>query len=78
MIDVVVVDDHPVVRAGMRTVLDGAAGVTVVAGVFLVIRVYEQASYAPTLPDSDLMHRVWQEGRRLRWQLWRLGVFSTA
>lgn len=31
MIDVVVVDDHPIVRAGMRTVLDGAADVTVVA-----------------------------------------------
>jgi len=31
MITVVIVDDHPVVRAGMSAVLDGAAGVTVVA-----------------------------------------------
>jgi two-component system response regulator DegU len=31
MITVVIVDDHPVVRAGMRTVLDAAADVTVVA-----------------------------------------------
>ncbi|MDY6876914.1 MAG: response regulator transcription factor [Chloroflexota bacterium] len=31
MITVVIVDDHPVVRAGMRIVLDGAADVTVVA-----------------------------------------------
>lgn len=31
MITVVVIDDHPVVRAGMRTVLDAASDVTVVA-----------------------------------------------
>lgn len=31
VITVVIVDDHPVVRAGMRTVLDRTAGVTVVA-----------------------------------------------
>ncbi len=31
MITVVIVDDHPVVRAGMRMVLDGAADVTVLA-----------------------------------------------
>lgn len=31
MITVVIVDDHPVVRAGMRTVLDAAPDVTVVA-----------------------------------------------
>lgn len=31
MITVVIVDDHPVVRAGMRTVLDAAADITVVA-----------------------------------------------
>jgi DNA-binding NarL/FixJ family response regulator len=31
MISVVIVDDHPVVRAGMRTVLDAAADITVVA-----------------------------------------------
>jgi len=31
MITVVIVDDHPIVRAGMRTVLDGAADITVVA-----------------------------------------------
>jgi two-component system response regulator DegU len=31
MITVVIVDDHPVVRAGIRTVLEGAADVTVVA-----------------------------------------------
>ena len=31
MITVVIVDDHPIVRAGMRTVLDRAVGVTVVA-----------------------------------------------
>lgn len=30
-ITVVIVDDHPIVRTGMRTVLDAAAGVTVVA-----------------------------------------------
>ena len=48
------------------------------AGVFLVTSVYEQVSYAPTLPDQYLMHRVWQEGRRLRWRLWRLAALSTA
>jgi len=31
MITVVIVDDHPVVRAGMRTVLDATADITVVA-----------------------------------------------
>ncbi len=31
MITVVIVDDHPVVRAGMRTVLDAAADITIVA-----------------------------------------------
>ncbi|MDY7079672.1 MAG: response regulator transcription factor [Chloroflexota bacterium] len=31
MIDVVVVDDHPVVRAGMRAILDTATDVTIVA-----------------------------------------------
>jgi two-component system response regulator DegU len=31
MVTVIIVDDHPVVRAGMRTVLDAAPGVTVVA-----------------------------------------------
>jgi DNA-binding NarL/FixJ family response regulator len=31
MLTVVIVDDHPVVRAGMRTVLDGAADIAVVA-----------------------------------------------
>ncbi|TET98961.1 MAG: DUF4129 domain-containing protein, partial [Dehalococcoidia bacterium] len=45
-------------------------------GVFLVVRVYEQVSYAPNLPDPALMHRVWQEGRRLRWRLWRLWALS--
>jgi len=47
------------------------------AGVFLVTKVYEQVSYAPTLPDPALMHRIGQEGRRLRWRLWRLWAFST-
>jgi len=47
-------------------------------GISLVVRVYEQVSYAPTLPDLDLMHRVWQEGRHLRWRLWRLWVLSSA
>jgi transglutaminase-like putative cysteine protease len=47
------------------------------AGVFLVTKVYEQVSYAPTPPDLALMHRIWQEGRRLRWRLWRLWAFST-
>jgi len=31
MLQVVIIDDHPVVRAGMRTVLDTAADITVVA-----------------------------------------------
>ncbi len=31
MITVVIIDDHPVVRAGMRTILDTADDVTVVA-----------------------------------------------
>ena len=31
MVTVVIVDDHPIVRTGMRTVLDAAADVTVVA-----------------------------------------------
>jgi transglutaminase-like putative cysteine protease len=46
--------------------------------VFLVIRVYERVCYAPTLPDPALMHRVWREGRYLRWRLWRLWALSTA
>ena len=45
-------------------------------GVFLVTGVYEQVCYAPNLPDQDLMHRVWQEGRHLRWRLWRLWALS--
>jgi len=48
------------------------------ARVFLVVSVYERVSYAPILPDPDLMHRVWQEGRHLRWRLWRLWALSTA
>ena len=46
--------------------------------VFLVTSVYEQVSYAPTLPEPDLMHRVWREGYHLRWRLWRLWALSTA
>jgi len=46
-------------------------------GVLLVVSVYEQVSYAPTLPDPDLMHRVWQEGQYLRWRLWRVWALST-
>jgi transglutaminase-like putative cysteine protease len=46
------------------------------AGVFLVTKVYEQLSYAPTPPDPVLMHRIGQEGWRLRWRLWRLWAFS--
>jgi transglutaminase-like putative cysteine protease len=44
--------------------------------VFLVTKVYEQISYAPTLPGLALMHRVWQEGRHLQWQLRGLWVLS--
>jgi hypothetical protein len=36
------------------------------AGVFLVTKVYEQVSYAPTPPDLALMQRIAQEGGRLR------------
>jgi len=46
------------------------------AGVFLVTKVYEQVSYAPSPPDPALMHRAWREGRRLRWRLWRLWALS--
>jgi len=46
------------------------------AGVFLVTKAYEKVSYAPTPPDPALMHRAWQEGRRLRWRLRRLWVLS--
>ena len=59
-------------RKAVRTEVEGA-----MAGVFLVTKVYEQVSYAPTPPDPALMHRIWQEGRRLRWRLWRLWAFST-
>ena len=47
------------------------------AGAFLVTKVYEQVSYAPTPPDPALMQRIGQEGWRLRWRLWRLWAFST-
>jgi hypothetical protein len=47
------------------------------AGVFLVTKVYEQVSYAPTPPDPALMHRAWQEGRRLQWRLRGLWVVSS-
>jgi hypothetical protein len=47
------------------------------AGVFLVTKVYERLSYAPTPPDPALMHRIGQEGGRLRWRLWRLWAVST-
>jgi hypothetical protein len=39
------------------------------AGVFLLTEVYEQVSYASASPDPTLVHRVWQEGRRLQWRL---------
>jgi len=55
------------VRTGVEQVL---------ASIFLVTKVYEQVSYAPTPPDSALLHRAWQEGRRLRWRLWRLWAVS--
>jgi transglutaminase-like putative cysteine protease len=47
------------------------------AGVFLVAKVYEQVSYAPTPLDPALMQRAWQEGRRVRWWLWRLWALSS-
>jgi transglutaminase-like putative cysteine protease len=59
-------------RKPVRTEVERA-----LAGVFLVTKVYEQVSYAPTPPDPALMHRIWQEGQRLRWRLWRLWAFST-
>ena len=46
------------------------------AGVSLVTKVYQRVSYAPTPPDPALMHRAWQEGRRLRWRLWGLWALS--
>ncbi len=46
------------------------------AGVFLVTKVYEQVSYAPTPPDPSLVHRAWQERRRLPWRLRGLWVLS--
>ena len=46
------------------------------AAVFLVTKVYEQVSYAPTPPDRALMHRAWQEGRRLPWRLRGLWALS--
>jgi hypothetical protein len=55
------------VRTGVEQVL---------AGIALLTKVYEQLSYAPSSPDPALMHRAWQEGRRLRWRLWRLWVLS--
>jgi len=58
-------------RKAVRTEVEQA-----LAGVFLVTTVYEQVSYAPTAPDPALMHRAWQEGRRLRWRLWRLWALS--
>jgi len=42
----------------------------------LLTRVYERVSYAPTLPDPDLMRRAWQGGHRLRQRLWRLWALS--
>ncbi len=59
-------------RKAVRTEVEEA-----LAGVFLVTKVYEQVSYAPTPPDPALMQRIGQEGRRLRWRLWRLWAFST-
>ena len=47
------------------------------AAVSLVTKVYEQVSYAPTLPDPALMRRSWQEGRRLQWRLWGLWAVSS-
>jgi hypothetical protein len=47
------------------------------AAASLVTRVYEQVSYAPTQPHPDRMRRTWQEGRHLRWRLWRLRALST-
>ncbi|MDY7078108.1 MAG: transglutaminase domain-containing protein [Chloroflexota bacterium] len=46
-------------------------------GIYLVTGVYERVSYAPTLPDPDLMRQVWQEGHHLRRRLWRLWALST-
>ncbi len=46
------------------------------AGAFLVTKAYEQVSYAPAPPDPALVHRAWQEGRRLRWRLWGLWALS--
>ena len=40
-------------------------------------KVYERVSYAPTPPGPALMHRIGQEGWRLRWRLWRLWALST-
>jgi len=59
-------------RKAVRTEVEGA-----LAGVFLVTKVHEQVSYAPTPPDPALMQRIWQEGWRLRWRLRRLWAFST-
>ena len=50
--------------------------VQTLTGVFLVTKAYEQVSYAPTPPDPALMHRAWQEGRRLRWRLRGLWALS--
>jgi transglutaminase-like putative cysteine protease len=58
-------------RKAMRTEIEQT-----LAGVFLVTKVYEQASYAPTPPDPAVIQRIGQEGWRLRWRLWRLWAFS--
>jgi hypothetical protein len=49
----------------------------ILAGVSLVTQVYERVSYAAKLPDLALMGQAWRKGWRLRWQMWRLLLFSS-
>ena len=60
-------------RAAMGSEVERA-----LAGISLITKAYERASYAPTPPDADQVQRAWQEGQRLQWRLWRLRVLSVA
>lgn len=55
MIAVVIADDHPVVRAGMRTVLDAAADIAVVAeGASGADALHLVAQHRPDVPVLDV------------------------
>jgi two-component system, NarL family, response regulator DevR len=63
---VIVVDDHAVVRRGLREVLDRAPGITVVADAGTATRAFaSRVSIVPMWPSSTLPCPV-QAGPRLR------------